>query len=45
MYKVFFSHIPSAMLKIMNFGVLQYLDTYGKSLYLIKIYSKANYDF
>lgn len=45
MYKLFFSHIPSAMLKIMNFGVFQDLDTCGKSLYLMKIYFKANYDF
>lgn len=45
MYEVFFSHVPSAILKIMNFGVSQGLGIYGKNLYLIKICLKANHDF
>lgn len=37
MYEVFLSHIPSIMLKIMNFKDFHGLETYGKRLYLIKV--------
>lgn len=45
MYEVFFSCIPSVMLKIMNFKDFHDLETYGKGWHLIKVCFKDNDDF